>query len=119
MPTEKPRVTITMSAEELAQIQDFLYENRIKNQTQAILMLIRMGLEAIKDQPEIDPRLKEIQKHFEEMDEITADLFYKLLSDFETLNFNGKQQLAEYAELISGSEKYSKHSNIPKLKKQA
>lgn len=45
MPTNKPRVTITMSKEELGAIEDYQYFNNKKNQTQAILDLIRKGLD--------------------------------------------------------------------------
>lgn len=48
MPTENPRVTITMSDEQLKQINDFRYENKMKNQTQAILSLISKGFQEIE-----------------------------------------------------------------------
>lgn len=44
MPTEKPRITITMSSEQLARIEDYRFGNKIRNQTQAILSLIELGL---------------------------------------------------------------------------
>lgn len=37
MPTNKPRVTITMTEQELGAIEDYQYFNNKKNQTQAIL----------------------------------------------------------------------------------
>ena len=46
MPTEKPRFTITCDEELLNKIDDFWYENRFRNRTQATLELIRLGLEA-------------------------------------------------------------------------
>ena len=45
MPTNKPRVTITMTEQELGAIEDYQYFNNKKNQTQAILDLIRKGLD--------------------------------------------------------------------------
>lgn len=45
MPTNKPRVTITMTEEELGAIEDYQCFNNKKNQTQAILDLIRKGLD--------------------------------------------------------------------------
>lgn len=45
MPTNKPRVTITMAQEQLAAIEEYQRENNKKNQTQAILDLIARGLE--------------------------------------------------------------------------
>ena len=43
MPTEKPRVTITMSKDQLDRIDDYRFEGKMKNQTQAILSLIELG----------------------------------------------------------------------------
>lgn len=45
MPTEKPRVTITMTEDQLQQIEDFRFSNKIKNQTQAILTFLRRAIE--------------------------------------------------------------------------
>lgn len=50
MPTEKPRVTITMSEEQLAQIEHYRYGNKMKNQTQAILSLIEKGMDLLQAQ---------------------------------------------------------------------
>lgn len=50
MPTEKPRYTITLDEEMLKEIDDFRFENRFSNRTQATLELIRIGMEALKEQ---------------------------------------------------------------------
>lgn len=42
MPTDRPRITITMSDEQLEQVKVFQHGNRM-NQTQAILSLIERG----------------------------------------------------------------------------
>lgn len=52
MPTEKPRVTITMSETQLKQIDDFRFENKIKNQTQAMVLLMEEGMKSIVEQQE-------------------------------------------------------------------
>lgn len=44
MPTEKPRITITMSAGQLAKVKDFEVSHNCKNQTKAILALMEIGL---------------------------------------------------------------------------
>lgn len=49
MPTEKPRYTITLEPEMLEKIDDFRFENRFANRTQATLELIRIGMEAIEN----------------------------------------------------------------------
>lgn len=54
MPTEKPRYTITLDEEMLKAIDDYRFEHRFANRTQATLELIRLGLEALKkDQLEV------------------------------------------------------------------
>jgi len=44
MPTEKPRVTFTISQEKLDLVDTYRFDNKFKNQTQAILSLIEKGL---------------------------------------------------------------------------
>lgn len=56
MPTEKPRVTITMSEDQLAQIEEYRFGNKIKNQAQAILSLIE------KDMDQLDVQADEALK---------------------------------------------------------
>lgn len=48
MPTERPRITITMPEERFKQVQDFQFGNKMKNQTQAILYLIEKGFEELQ-----------------------------------------------------------------------
>lgn len=50
MPTEKPRVTITMSEEQRERIETYQFDNKLKNQTQAILSLIEKGMAALAAQ---------------------------------------------------------------------
>lgn len=46
MSSEKPRYTITMEAELLRRIDEYRFEHRFANRTQATLELIRLGMEA-------------------------------------------------------------------------
>ena len=48
MPTEKPRYTITLDEEMLKKIDDYRFENRFANRTQATLELIRIGMDALE-----------------------------------------------------------------------
>lgn len=48
MPTIKPRVTITMDSEQLEKIEEYRFNHRCKNQTQAILSLIETGFSTIE-----------------------------------------------------------------------
>lgn len=52
MGTEKPRFTITMDEELLSQIDDFKFDNRIKNQSKAIVQLVRNGLAKLEQDEE-------------------------------------------------------------------
>jgi len=53
MPTEKPRYCITVDEEMLKEIDDFRFNNRYNSRSQATLELIRLGLQALKEQSEI------------------------------------------------------------------
>ena len=44
MSTDKPRFSITVDVELLKRVEDYRYENRCSNRTQAVLELIRLGL---------------------------------------------------------------------------
>lgn len=52
MPTEKPRYTITLDEEMLRKIDDFRFDNRFPNRTQATLELIRIGMNALEQKQE-------------------------------------------------------------------
>lgn len=45
MPTENPRFTLTVPEALYNRIKDYQYDNRLKNQTQAVLALIAKGLD--------------------------------------------------------------------------
>lgn len=52
MPTEKPRYTITLDEDMLKRIDNFRFENRYANRTQATLELIRIGLDIVEQRPD-------------------------------------------------------------------
>lgn len=52
MKTEKQKFTITCDEELLNKIDDFWFENRFRNRTQATLELIRLGLNAAEKEKE-------------------------------------------------------------------
>ena len=58
MTTDKPRYTITLDEELLKKIDDFRFENRFPNRTQATLELIRLGMAAYASKE----RQKELRK---------------------------------------------------------
>ena len=71
MPTEKPRVTITMSQEQLDRVDDFRFSHKMKNQTQAILSLIESGLAGSgqKNAPSLPDEAIKIARDYEKLDE--------------------------------------------------
>ena len=66
MPTEKPRYTITLDEDMLKKIDDFRFENRFPNRTQATLELIRIGMEALEKQQEAQKKRAENKPSKEE-----------------------------------------------------
>lgn len=97
MPTNKPRVTITMSEEELEAIENYQYFNNKKNQTQAILDLIRKGLdEAEAASTEISTKeLAHIKKyrvldtHGKKVVDAALDLEYDRMTHIESREEKG------------------------------
>ena len=47
MATENPRITFTLSEEMRKRIDEYRFDNRIRNQTQAIVALINIGLKEL------------------------------------------------------------------------
>lgn len=72
MPTEKPRVTFTISREGLSALESYQHENKIKNQTQAILSLIEKGLSgaepAVKKAPSLSDEAAGIARDYQGLD---------------------------------------------------
>lgn len=97
MPTNKPRVTITMTEQELGAIEDYQYFNNKKNQTQAILGLIRKGLdEAEAASTEISAEeLAHIKKyrvldtHGKKVVDSALELEYERMTHVETKEMRG------------------------------
>jgi len=46
-PNAKPTITVTLDEELLKKIEDYQFENRIKNRSQAIQQLIIKGMECL------------------------------------------------------------------------
>lgn len=55
MPTKKTVTTVVFDDETFKRINDFRFNNRFPNRSQAVLFLVRAGMEALKDEyPELD-----------------------------------------------------------------
>ena len=50
MATVKPRYSITLDEELFQEVEDFRFEHRYQTRNQATIELIRLGLEAVKQQ---------------------------------------------------------------------
>lgn len=57
MPTDNPRITFTLSEEMRVRIDEFRFDNRIRNQTQAIVALLNRGLDVLNAIPSAAPEL--------------------------------------------------------------
>lgn len=85
MPTNKPRVTFMISQEKLSEVESYRFDNRIKNQSQAILSLIEKGLESLESGSKTAPSL--------------SDEAMKLAKDYEGLDRYGKKQVRTTADI--------------------
>ena len=48
MPTDKPRIMITLDDELFQKIEDIRYKNRIPSRSQATLQLLELGIKAME-----------------------------------------------------------------------
>lgn len=95
MPTKKPRVTFAISEEQLATVETYQQENRIKNQSQAILSLIDKGLsDFLPQDKEKAPPPDAVET--------------KLINMYRKLNEEGQEKLVDYADDLVSSGKYKK-----------
>lgn len=76
MPTNKPRVTITISGEQLARIEKYRFEHKFKNQTQAILSLIEDGFNFVSAYSSDADNLihSDFEKKYNKLDERGKDV---------------------------------------------
>lgn len=115
MPTEKPRVTFTVSQETLAEIDEYRFSTKSKNQTQAILSLIEVGLSVYaamaresfsnlseNAQTVIDAEIKKSTSG----KDVEGDDIKELKSIYNSLNETGKQQLMIQARQIANFDEY-------------
>lgn len=59
MPTKKPMTTVVFDDDTFERIEDFRFNNRFPNRSQAVLFLVKAGMNALKDEyPELDASTK-------------------------------------------------------------
>lgn len=85
MPTEMRRVTIAVPAGTMSEIDGYRYREKIKNQTQAVLSLIELGLDAC-----CAPK--------EDLSSLSAAAMQMAL-DYDSLDLHGQRLLRELTAL--------------------
>ncbi len=109
MSTDKPRFTITVDPDLMQEIEDYRYNHRIKNQTQAVVSLMQRGLQEIIE--------KEFRQKPQEVEEYSPDEL-QLIADYREFSAEGKEKIREYAADLKDNPKYKKR-DAPVLDKQA
>lgn len=107
MPTENPRVTITMTEEQLNEIREYLYSHKMKNQTQAILSLISKGFDALNFE---SSNYSNNSPYTESKQKAPADsanaLEHQLVDNFRAMNNQGQNILCELSGAMRDSKRY-------------
>lgn len=97
MPTEKPRVTITMTDEQKKQVEDFQFNYRLKNTTQAILTLLKIGLDEYTDEKVAEGKV------------VISDARSQMMIElYEQLDDADKADLYRHGRLMLLQDKYQK-----------
>ncbi len=81
MPTEKPRITITVTAQQFSRIEDYRFGHKMKNQTQAILSLIEKGLAESGAAPALPEDAMEVARDYHALDRHGRAVVKGLLSE--------------------------------------
>lgn len=101
MPTDKPRFTITVDPALMQEIEDYRYNHRIKNQTQAVISLMQRGLQEIME--------TEFNQPVQPVEQYTADE-QQLINDYRAFNAEGKEKVRDYVADLADNPKYKKCS---------
>jgi metal-responsive CopG/Arc/MetJ family transcriptional regulator len=59
MPSEKPKILFVIDKALFDRVEDYRFENRINNRSEAIRRLIEAGLESLSKAPRKKPRSKD------------------------------------------------------------
>lgn len=83
MPTEKPRVTFTVSEETLSKIDDYRFKSKAKNQSQAIISLLERALDDLAPEnekaPSVSDEAMEVAEAYDGADPVIQFSVRKLL----------------------------------------
>lgn len=109
MPTNKPRFTITVDEEIFKLIEDFKYEHRCKNQTQAVLTLIEIGLTDLEHKKKPAGAAESASRALSHEEGILDEAELRLLVLYRNLNIEGREKLLDNADDLVASGKYIKN----------
>lgn len=100
MPTEKPRISFAVPEDLMDKIDSFRFDNRIRNQSQAVIQLMERGLEAlnaadgIKKEPAFYDTLEDAER--------------ELLGLFRSVNAAGQTAILANARGVAATPEYKK-----------
>lgn len=89
MPTTNPRITFTVSDETMKAIDEYRFEHRMRNQTQAILSLIDLGFKALtgedfSQEPQISDEDVSLLNLYHNTDPLFQSVAVKIMKDNQT-----------------------------------
>lgn len=108
MPTDKPRFTITVDPALMQEIEDYRYNHRIKNQTQAVISLMQRGLQEIMETEFSQPQ--------QPVEQYSADE-QQLITDYRSLNEQGQEYIRQT--MYMAKQTHKKMPDLSNLEKQA
>lgn len=108
MPTDKPRFTITVDPALMQEIEDYRYNHRIKNQTQAVISLMQRGLQEIMETEFSQPQ--------QPVEQYSADE-QQLITDYRSLNEQGQEYIRQT--MYMAKQTHKKMPDLSDLEKQA
>ena len=108
MPTDKPRFTITVDPALMQEIEDYLYNHRIKKQTQAVISLMQRGLQEIMETEFSQPQ--------QPVEQYSADE-QQLIDDYRSLNEQGQEYIRQT--MYMAKQTHKKMPDLFHLEKQA
>lgn len=108
MPTDKPRFTITVDPALMQEIEDYRYNHRIKNQTQAVISLMQRGLQEIME--------TEFSQPAQPVEKYTADEA-QLIDDYRSLNEQGQEYIRQT--MYMAKQTHKKMPDLSDMEKQA
>ncbi|WP_417002855.1 hypothetical protein [Agathobaculum sp.] len=108
MSTDKPRFTITVDPALMQEIEDYRYNHRIKNQTQAVISLMQRGLQEIMETEFSQPQ--------QPVEQYSADE-QQLIDDYRSLNEQGQEYIRQT--MYMAKQTHKKMPDLSDLEKQA